>query len=142
MAKMLGGGKVLYYDVQRTRETIIVSKIADNRITLICGPQASGKTTKAEELAANHGNRVFRTDYGWLIGGECIVPDGTEMVIIDEFPHCGKFSLLLSAFLSEKTCKALLVHVVALVQMQFKGFEPAFLYGHHFKTHPVQYITT
>lgn len=140
--RMLGGGKVLYYSVTATSETIIVSKIAQTKITIICGPQGRGKTSLALAMArAYKPEEHAYFDYGWLIGGECIVPPNTKVVVIDDFPKDGNFGLLLSGFLCEKSARTLAVHVIACVQIALDGFEPKFLIGDkRLNEHPVEYI--
>ena len=141
MCRLLGGGKVLHYEHKGTRETCIVSRIAATEITVIAGPQGSGKSRMARDMAAAARQPLWHT-YAWLEGSEYRVPEGTDLVVIDEFPACGRFDRLLFGFISDMTGEVLPVHVVALVQMTFIGFEPAFLFGSKFKGHAVQYIQT
>ncbi len=145
LAGLLGGGKVLHYECKPRQEHIVVSKIAANKITVFHGPPGSGKSFQARLLAESYPqNQVFWTTYGWLQGGECIVPEATKMVVIDEFLSCGKrFGSLLSRFISEKTGENLQVHIVVLVQtITMMGYEPAYLWGAQFKGHPVEWIET
>lgn len=141
MARFLGGGKVLYYAHSGRRETIIVSKIAQTKITIICGPQGSGKTSLALAMArAYKPEEQAYYDYGWLLGGECIVPPNTKVVVIDDFPKDGNFSLLLSGFLCNKSADTLVVHVIACVQIALGGFEAKFMLADkRFHAHPVEF---
>lgn len=141
MTRFLGGGKVLHYEHKGRRETIIVSRIAATEITIICGPAGSGKTNQANEIAGQY-DQVLFTEYAFLLAGRPLVPHDTQAIVIDNFPSCGKFNLLLSGFVSSRTNQVLPVHVIACVQMNLDGWEPAFLFAPQLKDHPVTYIKT
>ena len=140
MLRFLGGGKVLYYEHKGKSETCIVSRIAATEITVIAGPPGSGKFQKVFAMASGSELPCWQT-YGWLEGGECIVPEGTDLLIIQKFPDNGRFDRLLSGFIGDKSGKVLPVHVVAVVEHRLPEIAVDFNWKSQFHGHPVEFIT-
>lgn len=118
MCRFAGGGKVLYYEQKGKRERIIVSKIAEcTKITIIFGPQGSGKSHKAREILQEYQpSEIAHFDTSLLREGECIVAPETKVIYVDEFPACAQFNLLNQRFINADTGKTLHVRVIACVQ--------------------------
>lgn len=145
MSRFLGGGKTLYYNQGKTSETIVVSKIASRKITIIWGARGAGKTSKALELINEYKPEEQAIyDFGFLQGDvNCLrTPKGKKVMFIDQFPVSGEFGLLLAKVVASEDDKTLvkLEHIIACVQYEDNRFEPKFLVGHQLGIHPINYI--
>lgn len=145
MSKFLGGGKVLYYNQGNTSETIVVSKIASRKITIIWGAQGSGKTGKALELMDEYKPEERAIyDFGFLQGDiNCLqIPNGKKVMVIDQFPVGAEFGVLLAKVVAseDKKTDVQLEHIIACVQYDDQRFEPSFIIGAQLGIHPVNYV--